>query len=356
MNENQNIINEIKNYLHKLYNTKEYIAVYTQSINWQKSKPLNNLEILDATPIFDNTLTKYLSLLEGGAKLSVGVSSAIPHNEETLRLLKMWGVNIVDLSIASNLEFDIILDCAGAFAKTKSRLGYVELTRSGLEYYENSNKPVFLADEGKIKEIETILGTGESFIRALQSLGYTDLKGKNIVIFGYGKVGKGIAMYLKLAGAKLHIVDNHQIVSIDSDMEKIDYKNSEAIEKVLKTAWCVVSVTGKKNAWQGMFNPTELIKSNTLIANMGVEDEFGLEIPSDRVLNNKKPLNFILHEPTRLRYIESTMALHNYGAYLLANDKLKNRLNRPTLEIEEPILELSITQGLIGEEIKLLEV
>lgn len=51
-----------------------------------------------------------------------------------------------------------------------------------------------------------------------------------------------------------------------------------------------------------------------LIANMGVEDEFGPEVPAERVLNAKSPLNFVLEEPTHLKYIDPTMALDNYGA------------------------------------------
>ena len=50
---------------------------------------------------------------------------------------------------------------------------------------------------------------------------------------------------------------------------------------------------------------------------MGVEDEWGPAVPPDKVLNGKEPLNFILDEPTLLRYIDPTMALHNYAAVQL---------------------------------------
>ena len=43
---------------------------------------------------------------------------------------------------------------------------------------------------------------------------------------------------------------------------------------------------------------------------MGVEDEYGETFPADRVLNGKRPLNFLLEEPTQLRYIDATFALH----------------------------------------------
>ena len=57
------------------------------------------------------------------------------------------------------------------------------------------------------------------------------------------------------------------------------------MEAALDGAWCVVTATGIRHALAGKFDAAKLAASETILANMGVEDEFGPEIPEERVLN-----------------------------------------------------------------------
>ena len=98
-----------------------------------------------------------------------------------------------------------------------------------------------------------------------------------------------------------------------------------------------------------------LSNSGALLANLGVEDEFGPAIPEARVLNGKKPINFALEEPTHLRYIDPTMALDNFGALLLLSEALPKGLTRPSVEIEESILEVVRKNGAINQEMEQLD-
>lgn len=54
----------------------------------------------------------------------------------------------------------------------------------------------------------------------------------------------------------------------------------------------------------GLIDPAMPFSSGVLLANMGVEDEWGPEIPKNRLLNEGRPLNFILPDPTQMRYID----------------------------------------------------
>ena len=93
----------------------------------------------------------------------------------------------------------------------------------------------------------------------------------------------------------------------------------------------------------------DLIKSSAIIANMGVEDEFGRDVPVSRVLNEKRPLNFILDEPTHLKYIDATMALNNYGIEKLLFETLPSGINFPPRELEKSIVtDIIKTTGLAG--------
>ena len=97
-----------------------------------------------------------------------------------------------------------------------------------------------------------------------------------------------------------------------------------------------------------------MLPSPALLANLGVEDEYGALIPENRVLNRKQPLNFILEEPTSMRFIETTMALHNACALELLTADLPHRCMDPAPDVEERLLEVACSRGLIGEDVQLL--
>ena len=59
---------------------------------------------------------------------------------------------------------------------------------------------------------------------------------------------------------------------------------------------------------------------------MGVEDEYGPNVPASRVLAEKKPLNFILEEPTHLKYIDASLALHAALGELLVREATANKI------------------------------
>ena len=86
---------------------------------------------------------------------------------------------------------------------------------------------------------------------------------------------------------------------------------------------------------------------------MGVEDEYGEAIPAERVLNAKGPLNFILEEPTHLKYIDTSLALHAALAELLVQEAGEggSGLRYPPEELEQRILSIAIQDGIIGPEI-----
>jgi adenosylhomocysteinase len=126
----------------------------------------------------------------------------------------------------------------------------------------------------------------------------------------------------------------------------------------------VVTATGVKGALDVPEIVDALLASNAVLANMGVEDEYGPGVPATRVLAEKKPLNFILEEPTHLKYIDASLALHAaLGELLLqeaagvssqesasAANKKAGPLDPPS-ELEQRILSMTMQDGLIGPEI-----
>lgn len=340
-----------------VYRKAEYPAIDFQTEAWNISRPLEGLSILEATPVFRNTLVKYRALLAAGATLSFGISDVVQKDEKIVNWLHELGFNVVTPSTVND-QYDLVLDCAGQFAALTPRIGFVELTRSGVYKYEGASKPVYIADSGIIKRIETSLGTGDGYFRALSLLGYTDWKKKYFVVFGSGKVGRGIIAYALRYGAHVSVVTDTRIEDTNSLPQEIasvvDFRDIDSILSLVSQAHYVVSATGHVNALANEKIVKSIMHSKALVANMGVEDEFGPEIPASRVLNQKRPLNFLLEEPTHLMYIDATFALHNALAVKLVETTLPAGLWEPPPEIERELLEVTRDRGLIGDDLDFL--
>ena len=351
------LTDQIKQLVAGRYSEEEYPTLREQTLRWRATRPLEGIEILDATPIFHNTLLKHLALLAAGARLTLGVSNRLPNDAALLAELERIGIPLDREESDHPGSYDLILDCAGAFSNRKARIGYAELTRSGAQAYAHSTRPVFMADEGIIKQIETCLGTGESYLRAMRALGYEEWKGRKLVVFGSGKVGTGIIMQAFRTGACVFVVTDPSTTDerVRACAQEItDYRDTAAVARTLDGAYAVVTATGVLHALEGRIQAERLIRSDTLLANMGVEDEYGPSIPAGRVLERKAPLNFMLDEPTLLKYIDATMTLHNEGAHhLLLHPDLQGQV-LPPRAMEQRLLEITRRDGTIGPELDLL--
>lgn len=340
-------------YLLQYYSPDDFPLLLEDYYAWRKTKPLLGLHIVEATPLYRNTLCKFLPLLAAGAKITVSVFKHNFYDKEILGLLSDFAIDFAsDKSHFSTLPADIIMDCGGGHANISSNYGYIELTQSGLAHYKNTDKTVFLADQSACKLLETTFGTGESFVRAMAELGYDDLNKKIIVIFGAGKVGKGIAYFCQNAGAEVFLVDDSSKCKVNENTNLIDWRDFDKQKEILEKAFCIVTATGVKNALKKHPIIPDLIKSKTLFANMGVEDEFGEAIKDKkRILNNNLALNFSLEEPTHLSLIEPIMALSNRAMLKIKNKEFPPGLIYPPKEMDQEIFNTLKTKGKLQKHI-----
>ena len=238
------MIRSILEHIRAVYAKSDYPALAEQLELWRDLRPFAGKRLLDATPVFTNTLVKYLPLLAGGAELAIGVGELTPTDPKVLERLRKWGFRIVAPEECVANEFDVIMDCAGEFSGVDARCGHVELTRSGVYKYRGCRYPVFFADAGRIKFIETTLGTGEGCLRAFKRLGY-DLNGKALLIFGGGKVGGGIALYARGVGARVAVADFPGAGrKFPAEVRKVDAGDRAAVAAAIREADFIVSGTG----------------------------------------------------------------------------------------------------------------
>ena len=391
------LLSILSSVLDDVYLPNEYPALAALEAEWSETRPFVGLRVLVATPIYRNTMTEYRALLAGGASLMVGCSGL--NDGEVVDFLKDYDVPVVTpaemLEAESRGEsVDLVLDCAGAFASLHPKIGFVELTRSGVHYYKNAQKPVYVADSGIVKRIETSLGTGDGYFRALEKLGYgasgnsseTSFDGKRLLVFGSGKVGSGIALQGVRRGCCVTVVtDLARLQSQAAQSETsansmpagdfsqmleqngvgvVDCHDFANVSELIDCADFVVSATGVKNALAAPELQNSLLTTLAVLANMGVEDEYGEAIPPERVLNGKVPLNFILEEPTHLKYIDTSLALHAALAERLVQEAATLEdssdaasaendagLRYPPQELEQRLLSIAIQDGVIGPEI-----
>ena len=141
-------------YLCRFYTPSEFPALAQQALLWQQSLPLKGKVIYDATPVFRNTMVKYWALQCAGAQVVAGVGDNIPYDPAVCALLPEFGITVAGGGEKLK-EYDVVADCAGSSRHIAAKYGYVELTRSGLEYYRQWQKPVFSADSGVLKKLAT---------------------------------------------------------------------------------------------------------------------------------------------------------------------------------------------------------
>lgn len=335
--------------LFPFYRKEEFPVLLHQYETWSESRPLHGLRVIDASPVFRNTCAKYAALLAAGAELTAAVSPVMPHNPEIVSLLGRYGIPVVEAEQAEG-PYDVVMDCAGALSHVPSRCGYVELTRTGAQHYACCTQPVWMVDAGRIKQIETCLGTGESFFRALEALGMESSPGRTLIVIGYGKVGRGIVLHALSRGLNVIVADVEEKPLPVPSASFVHATDGEVLTRAVRHAFCAVTATGRRHALSGLIDPSVARSSAVLLANMGVEDEWGPEIPKKRLLNGGRPLNFILPDPTQMCYIDPPLALHNQGAVEIAAGRVSSGLFPPPPEMEEAFLSLIRSRGSVPPE------
>lgn len=370
---------QIDEIVESCYEPSEYPAQSFLMQEWSCTRPFDGLNVLVATPIFRNTLVQYQTLIAGGANLYVGRAgnsgsgTSMPCDLAIVEILRGERIPVVSpqkvLEAEAKGEFmDLILDCAGQFCMCHPKIGFVELTRSGVQFYENAQKPVYVADCGIVKRIETCLGTGDGYFRALAQLGHDALECKKLMVFGSGKVGCGIALQGVQRGLHVTTVTDvsREGESSDfihtlkkNDVNVVDCRDAERVAMLIENTDFVVTATGVKNALAVQKITDALLSTKAILANMGVEDEYGQGVPPKKVLAEKSPLNFILEEPTHLKYIDASMALHASLAErlvlerdgLVSADSLETGPRNPPQELEQRLLSITLQDGIVGPEI-----
>lgn len=320
-------INSIK----KEYDITQLPFLKKQLERVRATQPYKGVKILHNIPFTKETVLKLEILYAGGAELTITSPSFMQVDPDLLNQFIISGGNWVEKVIPQNLSYDICMDCAGELLGLATpKIGTVEITGTGTNKYREAktNYPVISVDQSKIKNLEAVLGTGEAFVRAFIELSNENIKDKKFMVFGYGKVGKGIVHYLKKYTKDIVVIDileDNLKKALEEGLTPVSANNKEYIEKLASETFAVVTATGIKNVVSKSYDPKAF--ASCYLANMGGEDEFGDGFENKDVMCDKKPINFFIDHPTLIRYLDPVFYAHNMGIDLLLYANLQNGLH-----------------------------
>ncbi|MGI9283357.1 MAG: NAD(P)-dependent oxidoreductase [Endozoicomonas sp.] len=319
----------LQHVVERSFSIREYPCLLEQLKRFEKEKPFAGMRLLYAAPLTQNTQVALLPVVAGGAELTLSWPEIIEADPEVVALFQSKGVRCYE-KVPDVLSFDVILDCCGEHADLEARYGYVELTRSGLSYYHSlSGRPCLDVDSTLIKNLETVLGTGDGLLRAMKQSGFEDLKNKKVLLFGYGKVGVGISRAMVSEQARLTVVELRDKPVDSAIAEWIKADDTKSVLAAVAEADFIITATGLSGVIEKYYPLQAFLKSKAVLINMGAEDEYGESVPGQSVANQKAAFNFILEEPTQMKFIDPVFALYNECASLLISQSWAEGIRRP---------------------------
>lgn len=325
----------------KFYAVPELPFLNTQRKQVMKTKPYQGLKILHNIPLTLATTFKIEILALGGAEIVVSSMKLLPPEQRAIDLLKQANFD-VQITHDFKEEFDFHLDCCAELIHIQHpRIATVELTQTGSKIYqsEKTNYPVISVDDSDLKVLETFFGTGDGLVRALHQHAGDEIHNKPYVIFGYGKVGRGIAYALKKYSNDITVID--PTLNTSKSIEGINYINAEEktlIKQTIKNSYCAITATGIKDLISTYYSFNKSDFDASILINMGADDEYGANFLTSDVIFDKKPFNFSLEEPTSFRYLDPIFYAHNLGIDIALSKSIQKGYNPFPAQIASKIL------------------
>lgn len=291
-----------------------------------RTRPYAGLKVLHNVPLTGETMCKLEVLVAGGAELVVTSPSFMTPDPHSVALLAAAGVEFRG-EYRFPEEFDVVLDCGGELQPLVTpRLGTCELTGTGTRRYRAAGPafPVFAVDESRVKDLESLLGTGRSFVHAFRRLVDQPIDGEPFLVFGYGKVGRGIVRALAPHTDRIGVVDVDPAAVAAAALAGCEAMHATEHDRVARwagKAFAVVTATGVPGVVSAGYDAGAFAGAH--LANMGGEDEFGDAFATDDVLYGKRPVNFAYSDPGAMRYLDPVFHAHNLGVDLLSSARYR---------------------------------
>ncbi|WP_454783283.1 NAD-binding protein [Legionella sp. WA2022007384] len=329
----------------QIYPQTEAPFMHEQLSEWSSTRPLTGLRVVHHVPVVTNTLLKITCLLAAGADVTVTNPTEFCHaHPQAVSSLKEAKIRYVeDPHSLLGEKFDFYFDCGAQLYQFlgKPKMGVIELTGSGDQFYRQQSLdfPVVSVDRTRTKQLETVFGCAESSHMALAQLTGINPTETSWIIFGFGKIGRGLAYFCTQNKVPVVVVDSNEEqrkLANKLGIKALVPQDFNELERALLEANVVVTATGGKAV---MSDYPHSWFSGKILANLGVYDEFGPHFSDDEVLNHKLPINFVLNDPTPMKYIDPEFYIHNLAALRFLNEKLPPGVHGISATLDNNIIE-----------------
>ncbi len=265
---------------------------------FKKEKPFKDLKIAMALHLEAKTANLAYILKEGGATVAITGSNPLTTQDDVAEALARKGVKVYAKYGESEKEYwenynkvldikpDIIVDDGGDMVYLvhtkrkellKNIIGASEETTTGVirdKALQNENKlkfPVIAVNNGQCKYLfDNRYGTGQSTWDGIIRTTNITIAGKNVVVAGFGWVGRGVAMRARGLGARVFVTEVNPIRAMEAHMEGFTVL---PMKEAAKAGDIFVTTTGDTNVIDKRH--FALLKDGAILANAG---HFNVEI------------------------------------------------------------------------------
>lgn len=240
-------------------------------------------------------------LADAGAQVVVAGSNPMSTRDDVAAALVWMGIEVhssrasgqqvweSDLLAVADTEPEYVIDDGAELTLRMARdrpeayaalAGVCEQTTTGvarLKAMDGSGRlpfPVMASNDAACKHLfDNRYGTGQSTVQAMLNLTNMLMPGKQVVVFGYGWVGRGLATYIRAMGGTAVIVEIDAVKALEAFM---DGHRVATAAQALPTADFVITATGGLRAVAARH--FGLLADGVILANAGHHD---LEVDVD---------------------------------------------------------------------------
>ena len=265
--------------------------------DFARTQPFRDLTIGTGIHLEPKTVALLLTLKDGGARV-ISTGNLNSTQPEAVEYLRANGVQVIGdrttdegehhqyLREVLRAQPNLILDNGGDLFVNylekpyEGLLGGTEETTSGrmrlARLRSRLGRPILVINDSPIKQFaENRHAVGQSVLESFLRITNRATNGRNVVVFGYGSVGRGIAASFRNAYATVSVIERDPVFRLEASFDGFLVPERGA---GLKTAEIVITATGA----EGVVTEADLdvLRDRVVLINAG---HFPLEIAVERI-------------------------------------------------------------------------
>src|SRR6266480_1487902 len=262
------------------------------------TQPFQDLTIGTGIHLEPKTVALLLTLKAGGARV-VSTGNLNSTQPDAVEYLRAQGIEVVGDRTTDELQHDeylrrvlaatphLLLDNGGdLFARYLDEpyerlLGGTEETTSGRmrlsTLRSRLTRPILVINDSPIKQFaENRHAVGQSVLESFLRITNRATNGRNVLVFGYGSVGRGIAASFRNAFASVAVVEPDPVLRLEANFDGFQVPDRAT---GLRHADVVITATGAQDVITEA--DLDILRHRAVLINAG---HFPAEIAVDRIL------------------------------------------------------------------------